>query len=235
MSRARIALTALLSIAAGAGIATWWHRQPRRVIDSYHKWYHDHGATTYNDTRWLGVLVQKSPLDLWVFQEILNEVRPDVLVEAGTYKGGSSYYFASLFDLMGRGRIVTIDIEDFPGKPSHPRVKFLLGSSTAPQIVAKVKEAIAPGEKVMVVLDSDHHAPHVLRELKLYSPLVSPGSYLIVEDTHFNGHPIIPRHGPGPMEAVLEFLGGHPEFQPDRGREKFGMTFNPSGYLKRVK
>jgi cephalosporin hydroxylase len=235
MTFARSGLIVLISLAAGAGAAHWWHRQPRRMIDSYHVWYHKHGETTYNNTRWLGALVQKSPLDLWVFQEILNEVRPDVLVEAGTFKGGSAYYFASLFDLMGRGRILTIDIEDLPGKPQHPRIRFLHGSSTAPEIVNAVRAAIAPGEKVMVVLDSDHRAQHVAQELKLYSGLVSPGGYLIVEDTHFNGHPILPKYGPGPMEAVREFLAANPEFQPDRSREKFGMTFNPNGYLKRVR
>src|SRR5215208_3893707 len=175
MNAPRAAIAALAGLAAGAWAASWWHRQPRHVIDAYHRWYHDHGDTTYNNTRWLGTLTQKSPLDLWVFQEIISEVKPDVLVEAGTYKGGSAYYFASLFDLMGHGRVLTIDIEDHPGKPSHPRVKFFLGSSTSPEILSAICAAIRPEEKVMVVLDSDHHAPHVLQELKLYSPLVSPG------------------------------------------------------------
>jgi cephalosporin hydroxylase len=75
----------------------------------------------------------------------------------------------------------------------------------------------------------------VLRELNLYHQLVTPGSYLIVEDTHFNGRPILPKHGPGPWEAVDEFLVAHPEFQPDRSREKYGMSFNPRGYLKRLR
>ena len=235
MSSKYAAATAVLAIAAGAALATAWHRQPRRVIDRFHRWYHAKGETTYNNTRWMGALVQKSPFDLWVFQEILHEVKPDVLIEAGTFKGGSAFYFASLFDLMGNGRILTVDIEDFPGKPAHPRVEFLLGSSTAPEILERIRRSIRPGDKVMVTLDSDHHAPHVAQELKLYSPLVTPGSYLVVEDTHFNGHPILPNWGPGPMEAVREFLASHTEFEPDRGREKFGMTFNPGGYLKRVR
>src|SRR5262245_2178064 len=191
----------LICLTAGAWGASWWYKQPAQVIHSFHLWYHRNGETTFNNTRWLGVLTQKTPLDLWIFQEILSELKPDVLVEAGTYRGGSAYYFASIFDMLNHGRVITIDIEDFPGKPSHPRLTFLLGSSTAPEIVAKVKSAIRPGERVMVVLDSDHQASHVLDELNLYSPLVSPGSYLIVEDTHFNGNPILPKFGPGPMEA----------------------------------
>ncbi len=87
----------------------------------------------------------------------------------------------------------------------------------------------------MVVLDSDHHRDHVLNELRLYNGLVSPGCYLIVEDTHFNGHPILPKFGPGPFEAVDEFLRTNTAFVRDRTRERFLLTFNPGGYLKRLK
>ena len=228
-------LLVFASVAAGALAASWWRLRPRQVVNAYHIWFHRSGERTYNNTNWLGVEVQKCPLDLWVMQEILTEVKPDVLVECGTYLGGSAYYFASLFDLMNRGRVLTVDIEDHPGKPRHPRITYLFGSSTSEEIVAKIKAAIRPGEKVLVDLDSDHHQPHVLKEMQHYSPLVSAGSYLIVEDTHFNGHPILPKWGPGPMEAVEEFLKDHPEFQADAAREKFGMTFNPRGYLKRVR
>jgi cephalosporin hydroxylase len=86
-----------------------------------------------------------------------------------------------------------------------------------------------------VVLDSDHHRDHVYKELQLYSPLVSPGCYLVVEDTHFNGHPILTGFGPGPFEAVQDFLKDHADFAPDSRRERFLMTFNPGGYLKRLR
>ena len=85
----------------------------------------------------------------------------------------------------------------------------------------------------MVVLDSDHSRDHVLQELELYAPLVTPGCYLVVEDTNVNGHPVSPGFGPGPMEAVTEFLGTTDDFEVDRGREKLMLTFNPSGYLRR--
>lgn len=234
-SSLHLLLAALLCATLGAWAASAWNKQPTRVIRAFHLWYHANGATTYNNTSWLGVPTQKTPLDLWIFQEILADIKPDVLVEAGTYKGGSAHYFASLFDLLGHGRVVTVDIEDYPNKPKHARVSFLLGSSTSPEIIGKVRAAIRPGETVMVTLDSDHHKDHVLSELNLYSPLVTPGSYLVVEDTQFNGNPILPNHGPGPMEAVQEFLASNRDFQPDRSREKFGMTFNPSGYLKRIR
>ena len=217
-----VLLLAVASLAAGAFAASWWRTRPRQVIDAYHVWYHRKGEETYNNTQWLGGEVQKCPLDLWVMQEILHEIKPDVVVEAGTYMGGSAYYFASLFDLTGHGRVITIDIDDHPGKPAHPRITYLLGSSTSDEIVAPVKAAIQPGEKVLVDLDSAHNKAHVLKELQLYSPLVTPGSYLIVEDTHFNGHPILPKFGPGPGEAVQEFLPSHPEFRADRNARSSG-------------
>ena len=223
----------MVGIAAGAYASSRWHNSPQRVVDAYHIWYQAHNADTYNNTRWLGVEVQQCPLDMFVYQEMLHEVRPDVLVEAGTYRGGSSYYFASIFDLLGKGRVLTMDIEDYPNKPRHPRVQFFLGSSVANPTFEQVKAAIQPGEKVMVILDSDHHRPHVAAELKLYSQLVSPGSYLIVQDTHFNGHPILRRFGPGPWEAVQDFLQSNRDFEVDRSREKFGMTFNPGGFLRK--
>ncbi len=85
----------------------------------------------------------------------------------------------------------------------------------------------------MVILDSDHSRDHVLRELELYSPLVTPGCYLVVEDTNVNGHPVSPEFGPGPMEAVEAFLETTNDFEVDRSREKLLLTFNPSGYLRR--
>ena len=229
-----LVLIAVVCLAAGAYAASSWYKNPRRVIDAYHIWYQDHNQDTYNNTHWLGIETQQCPLDMFIYQEMFYEVKPDVLIEAGTYMGGSSHYFASIFDLLGKGRVLTIDIEDYPNKPKHPRVEFFLGSSTADTTVRRVKDAIRPGEKVMVILDSDHHMPHVLNELRTYSALVSPGSYIIVQDTHFNGHPILPKFGPGPMEAVGEFLKSNSNFKVDRSREKFGMTFNPGGYLRRI-
>jgi cephalosporin hydroxylase len=228
-----------ISASVSAGLAVWITRRylldPERTRAAFHVLFHKNGAQTYNHTFFLGVPVQKCPFDLWVMQEMIYELKPDVIVEAGTYKGGSAYYYARLMDLIHHGRVITIDIEDYPGKPTHPRVTFLLGSSTDPKIFDRVRSLIQPGETVTVFLDSDHHKAHVLRELRMYHALVTPGSYLIVEDTHFNGHPILPKFGPGPWEAVEDFLHEHPEFQPDRSREKYGMTFNPRGYLKRVR
>jgi cephalosporin hydroxylase len=87
----------------------------------------------------------------------------------------------------------------------------------------------------MVTLDSLHTRDHVIQELRLYSPFVTPGNYLVVEDSNVNGNPIYPGTGPGPMEALSEFLAENNHFISDREREKYGFTFNPRGWLKRIK
>jgi len=220
-----------------------WRRLPfplhlrfdRRLVRGFHRLYYDAGLRdgTWADTRWLGIGVSKCPLDLWVYQEILDETRPDLLVETGTFDGGSALYFASLFDLLGRGRVVTIDVDPHERLPEHERITYLTGSSVAPEIRAQVEELAAKAERVMVVLDSDHSRDHVLSELRAYGELVTSGCYLVVEDTNVNGHPAWPGFGPGPMEAVEEFLAEDSRFVVDRAREKLLLTFNPSGWLLR--
>ena len=228
-------VAAVLAAGGGYYTAVRQMKTPARVVAEFHKLYHARSEQTYNATFWLGTPAQQCPLDLWIFQEIIHETKPDVLVEAGTYKGGSAGYYASMFDLLGHGRVVTIDIEAFPNLPQNPRITYVIGSSTDPQTVDKVKSYIKPGETVMVILDSDHHRDHVFKELQAYSPLVTEGKYLIVQDMHFNGHPILPKYGPGPTEAVADFLAKKPPFQVDRSREKLLLTFNAGGFLKRTR
>jgi cephalosporin hydroxylase len=172
-------------------------------------------------------------MDLWTYQELIHGLKPDLLIETGTYQGGSAYYFASLLDLIGRGEIVTIDVDEHPGRPDHPRITYLTGSSTADDILEAVRARSRDKQTVMVILDSDHTERHVRRELELYSPLVTPGSYIVVEDTSVNGHPVWPDFGPGPMEAVRGFLGTSDDFAADRSMERHLITFNPSGWLRR--
>jgi cephalosporin hydroxylase len=202
-----------------------------RLSETFHRFYYD--SHVWKDTHWLGVPVQKLPLDLWIYQEILDETRPDVLVEMGTAKGGSAFFFASVFDLLGHGEVLTVDIIAPEGRPEHDRITYLIGSSTAPEIVDIVKEFVGGRERVMVVLDSDHSRDHVLAELRLYGNLVSPGCYLVAEDTNINGHPVYSDFGPGPMEAVTTFLEERDDFEIDRRREKFLLTFHPSGFLQK--
>ena len=205
----------------------------RRVVIAFHRLYYDRHETTWTSTSWLGTTVLKCPLDLWNYQEILVETRPDLIIETGTHLGGSALYMAGICDLIGNGRIVTVDIDDRPGRPVHGRITYLDGSSTSDEVLNRVTELAQDAERVMVILDSDHSRDHVLRELELYAPLVTKGCYLVVEDTNVNGHPVDPRFGPGPMEALNEFLRETNDFEVDRSREKLMLTFNPSGYLRR--
>ena len=182
----------------------------------------------------MGTPIWKLPLDMWVYQEILYELKPDVIVEAGTNRGGSAIFMANMLDIIGNGRIVTIDVEEYPNRPQHPRIKYLKGSSVSNEIISQVKNEIKPGEKVLVILDSLHRKFHVDKELELYGQIVTPGSYMILEDTYLNGYPVYVSFGPGPMESVREYLKKHSEFQADKSREKYFVTWNPNGYLKKI-
>jgi cephalosporin hydroxylase len=183
---------------------------------------------------WLGTQALKNPLDLWVYQEILFETRPEVIVETGTYRGGSAFYLASVCDLMGVGEVISIDIEPLRADyPAHPRITYLGGgSSTDPDVVRDVRER-AGERRTLVILDSDHSQEHVEAELAAYASLVPVGGYLIVEDSNIGK--IRKDLMPGPLQAVVAFLESTDEFVIDREREKFLITFNPSGYLRRVR
>jgi len=209
----------------------------RHYIQGFHRLYY-HAAyetppQTWGSTSWLGVPMQKCPLDLFVYQEIIYETRPAVIVETGTAAGGSALFLASLCDLLGQGEVITVDIED-RCQVQHPRMTRLLGSSTDPAVVARIGQQVR-GRPAMVVLDSDHSKEHVLAELRAYSPLVPVGFYLIVEDTNIHGHPVGWRYGAGPSEAIAEFLRQCDAFVVDRRCEKHLLTFNPGGFLRRIK
>jgi cephalosporin hydroxylase len=206
------------------------------VVDAFHRLYFEtwDGAQRTLNVNWLGYRATKCPFDMWTYQEIVVETRPEVIVESGTRLGGTSVFLATVFDLLGSdGRIVTIDVNADPRVPKHPRIEYLTGSSLDQPIVDRVRAAAA-GKRTMVILDSLHTAEHVGSELALYADLVSVDSYLIVEDMNVNGHPVLPDYGPGPSEAVAAFLAGTDKFVVDRDRERFMLTLNPGGYLRRI-
>jgi cephalosporin hydroxylase len=130
--------------------------------------------------------------------------------------------------------VISIDLEP-RAQPPHPRITYLTGSSTADDVVAQVAARARGRRTVLVLLDSDHARDHVLAELRRYAPLVTRGSFVVVEDTNLNGHPVDPDFGPGPMEAVDAFLAETDAFEVDRTKDKLYLSFNPRGYLKRVR
>lgn len=203
------------------------------AVDRFHDLYYSSAGQTWCNTWWMGIRTYKCPLDLWVYQEMLWELRPDLVIETGTAEGGSARYLAHVLDVIGRGDVITIDPIPPRHPPLHPRIRYLQGSSVDPVIVQHLTDLVLGKGTVIVILDSIHTREHVAEELRLYHSLVTPDSYLIVEDTNINGHPVYRDHGPGPMEAVREFLAGRDDFFADTSKEKFFLSFNPGGYLRR--
>jgi cephalosporin hydroxylase len=210
-------------------------RRESRIVRRFHQLYYSRwaqGADSIN-LSWFGYPLLKCPLDLWIYQELIVRTQPDYVIETGTWAGGSALFFAMLFDQIGHGHVITIDIESNPDRPRHPRITYITGSSVNRTITTEVSQQV-DGNRAMVVLDSDHHADHVFEELIAFSPLVKSGDYLIVEDTNINGHPVAANFGPGPMEAVQKFLSENRDFFVDRRCERFLMTLHPHGYLTRL-
>jgi cephalosporin hydroxylase len=182
------------------------------------------------------------PNDQWIMQEIISELKPDFLIETGTWYGTTALYYADLLEKVNpEARVITIDIEAMNERIGMPeawdgRVDFIHGSSVDPDIVASIAERVQ-GKTVLVTLDSDHHTDHVYREMELYWPLVSVGSYLIVQDTALEHDAFNPgRPGDmGPREAVRRFLDERPEYVADLTKGRYLVTSHPFGFLKRVR
>lgn len=213
------------------------NRKVKNISDQFHLMYYDSFlfGKTWAESTWMGVHIKKLPFDTWMYQEILYSLKPDLIIECGTYKGGSAFYMATLCDLIGSGEVLTIDIVDFPDKPQHPRIKYLTGSTLDQEILHQVEAHASGKNTIMVILDDDHTCDHVLKEMRIYNKFVTKGSYMIVEDSNVNGHPVYPEFGPGPYEAIEAFMKESDAFVVDKSMEKYYITFNPNGYLKRVK
>jgi cephalosporin hydroxylase len=209
----------------------------RTVLDFNAVYYY---SMVFTKTTWMGIQTLKYPTDLIIFQEIIFETKPDIIIETGTWKGGSALFMANVFDGIGKGTVITIDNCLKPDLPTHPRITYLFGDVLSEEIMSQINEYLRHKPKVMVILDSEHLKAHVLKELDIYAPLVAPGCYLILEDTflHTYGFDVTDKQGnklyPGPMEALREWLPKHPEFEKDVSRNKFYLTENPDGCLRRL-
>lgn len=207
------------------------------IINNFHEIYYS-SRVWLMATTWMGVPVLKTPLDLWVYQEIIYCNKPDIIIETGTGFGGTTLFMDTICQMVGKGLVITIDKCMRMEMRENGRIVAITGDSVSDEVVNKVKAHIRPEHKVMVILDSDHKKNHVLKELEIYGQLVTPGCHLIVEDTNVNGHPVEPGWGEGPMEALQEWVQKDPNaqnFERDTNAQKFGLTFNPNGYLLRVK
>jgi len=214
-------------------------RSALNAVDQFNKLYYESSAA--GNLQWRGIEVLKNPCDLWMMLELICKVRPSVLIETGTHCGGSALYFAEMAALLGQPcSVITVDINPkLAYKPEDHGIFPVVGYSTEGRVTATVSSILKdrlrqrPGP-VIVTLDSDHTQENVARELEIYSPYVTPGSYLVVEDTNVNGHPASPDHGPGPWEAVHEFLARNRSFEIDLTCQRHLLTFFPHGWLKRV-
>lgn len=199
--------------------------------------------------KWMGRPVIQYPQDMMALQEIIFQIRPDLIVETGIAHGGSLVFFASMLELLGGdGRVLGIDVDirahnraEIEGHPMFHRIEMIEGSSVDEEVVSRVLAAAEGRKTVMVCLDSDHAYDHVLKELQLYSPMVTLGSYLVVFDGIIEQFPEYTcqdrswNSDNNPLKAIRNFLAATDRFVPDREIEnKITLTAAPSGYLKRV-
>lgn len=202
---------------------------------------------------WLGRPMIQLPEDMIRLQEVIYDVKPDVLIETGIAHGGSLIFYASLFHAMGKGRVVGIDIEirkhNRQAIEAHrltaDYITMFEGSSIAPAVVDRAKAQIKPGEKVMVTLDSNHSYDHVLAELEAYAPLVSVGSYIVAMDGIMGEVVGAPRTEPdwvtnNPTQAAKDFVVKHnnfriaePAFPFNEGHINERVTYWPGAFILR--
>lgn len=199
---------------------------------------------------WMGRPIIQYPQDMIAMQEIIWEVKPDLIIETGIAHGGSLVYYASLLELIGNGEVLGIDIDirehnrkEIENHPMFKRINMIQGSSISNETIEQVKKYTAEKQKIIVVLDSNHTHDHVLKELKLYSPFVSSGSYIVVFDTIVEDLPegYFSQSRPwgignNPKTAVHEFLKDSNSFVIDEMIDnKLLISVAPGGYLKRIK
>jgi cephalosporin hydroxylase len=203
---------------------------------------------------WLGRPIIQLPEDVLRIQEVVFSVRPDVIIETGVAHGGSLIFYATLCKALGQGRVIGIDLEIRPPNRQaierHPLASFITlieGSSTNAAVIERVKSLIAPGEKVLVLLDSCHTAEHVRKELQAYHPFVSVGSYIVATDGIMRDLHDLDRGKPewmwnNPTTAVRQFVQRHPEFVLEQPPWSFNespltrnLTYWPDAFLKRIR
>lgn len=185
------------------------------------------------ESTYFGVKALKSPIDFWIYQEIIHETKPNVIIEIGNNYGGSTLALAHICDLLDSGRVIGIDISHSnlsEQVKKHPRITLIEGDAC--DSFTKVSELISAKESVLVIEDSSHTYQNTLNVLMAYSVLVKPGDYFIVEDGICH-HGLSVGPNPGPYEAIGDFLRKNTAFEIDRSKEPFLITWNPKGYLRR--
>jgi cephalosporin hydroxylase len=191
--------------------------------------------------KYFGIPLRKNPLDLWIYQEMIFDLKPDLIIEIGSAHGGSTLWLAHQLDLLGddRAKVLSLDIDRTPYLASHPRITELTGDSASEEIVRQVKPHCESASVVLILHDGNHSAEGVTKDLAAYADMVTPGSYLVVEDGLGDvkrqwGESQYTGEG-GPLKAVLEFLKTRDDYQIDYDKERYILTQNNLGFLRRVR
>lgn len=210
----------------------------RATLGEYLNWYFSDKAFLHS-IDWMGIPTRKLVTDMWVYQEIIAETRPDLIIEIGAFYGGSTLFLAQMQEFAGGGQVLSIDVSHAHFRARHPGIVTLTADCSDPAALAQAR-ALAADRRVMVIHDGDHSAAAVARDLRLYAPLVTPGMYLVVEDGVVDL--LNPRHSKfgraypqgGPLRATREVMDTMDDlFELDMRRERFILTSNPRGYWRR--
>jgi cephalosporin hydroxylase len=243
----------LVTVNEGQKVKTYSLNTPDGFSVMSDIWLRSGWANKYVYTfTWLGRPIIQLPEDMIRVQEVIYMVKPDIIIETGIAHGGSLIFYASLCKLMGKGRVIGIDIEIRPHNrkaiEEHELFEYIMlieGNSTDEGIIKSVRSLVGPREKVFVMLDSNHSKHHVLAELNAYADLVSIGSYIVSADGIMEGLVGAPRSNPdwgwnNPKAAALEFVGQHPEFELEQPAWLFNesdltqnITYWPGAWLRR--
>jgi cephalosporin hydroxylase len=190
-------------------------------------------SKTWEQTSWLGKWTGKAPTDLLAYQDLVFRVKPDWIIETRTGGGGRAFFLATVCDLLGNGRVLSI--EDYPVDKlaEHPRISYLRRDPADERILDEVREIVGENPRALLILGAEKRQ-NVLAAFRNLSGFVAKGSYAVIEDTILNGHPVWTGFGPGPREAAGD-IADEGKFVPDPALERYGLTFNPGGFLKRIR
>ena len=203
-------------------------------FEDYLDYFHNNVQNIDENILWMGKKAKKFPMDAWIYQEIIHLLKPDIVIEIGNLNGGSTLFLANMLDIIDRGKVLALDIDHSRIDFTHPRIDWITGDANSRYVLNKVESQIREGMIVIVIEDSSHTYDNTLAVLRNYNRFVTMGSYFIVEDGVCK-YPFIEGPKPGPYDAIQDFIKENTRFEVDRTKEKFALTYNPSGYLKRVR